>query len=595
MPTIPGVPTIDPVNKPQMNPAQAGRPGEVIAQSGEAANDETLQQQNLDLYLKKAQEHVDTIAARNQMDAAYTNIQNELSKTQNSRDVPDVIAQGNKTLNDISSQWSKSPASVAIQQDADSLRPGLSRVGTVRQVDLMGKELKINLTVQAERLASDYAAGNRDGSVEAFSTAVGGGVKTGLLGTAEAGEYVRQFKIKGQELELKNSISNPNPDVNQKAYDDINQHPEKYPDLTGEQLDVFKGQALGAFEAHTRMKDWAEGQMALKTMLVPKIGQFTNPATGMFDEGAAMADNAERFAKGEITDTQSKVLAEGFASHEAQLKIGYQQEASKRMDDIEKDLSSHNFSQASDKLEASQDWFEQHGMAKDYQGLLRYTSQKRAEVRAEATAARTEARFEYFQQRQIAQDESADQLGVVQHFITGGGIVTKADLQNMAGTGKGKLSTHDVDVAWKTMQSYESQPDFKAALDYADSSFKIPKGASADQAAAQNKKYAETVQLFQQQVNAHPDMSKLEIMHNIVKSQDAEKIKQHADAMFGTGSGASGIGSLFTRIFGSHTTETPPAKEGASAPIVQHSPSSGKDRYSMDGGKTWLPGKPPQQ
>lgn len=33
---------------------------------------------------------------------------------------------------------------------------------------------------------------------------------------------------------------------------------------------------------------------------------------------------------------------------------------------------------------------------------------------------------------------------------------------------------------------------------------------------------------------------------------------------------------------------------GGSAPIVQHSPSTGAYRYSTDGGKTWLPGQPPK-
>jgi hypothetical protein len=34
---------------------------------------------------------------------------------------------------------------------------------------------------------------------------------------------------------------------------------------------------------------------------------------------------------------------------------------------------------------------------------------------------------------------------------------------------------------------------------------------------------------------------------------------------------------------------------GGQKPIVQHSPSTGKYRYSVDGGKTWQPGQPPQQ
>lgn len=543
MSRIPGVPTLDPVNKPSMSPQEAGRPGEAIAQVGEVSSDAALQQQGLDLYIKKAQEHVDTLAARNQMDAAYADIQNQLAKTQNSRDVAGVIEDGNKTLNAISARWSNSPASVTIQMDADSLRPSLSRVGTVRQVDLMGKELKINLNRQAETLAGDYASGNRDAALAAFTSAVDGGVKSGLLGDVEAGEYVRLFRQKGQELQIRNAITNASPEVNQKIYDEISQHRDQFPDVMQEQLDTYKGQALAAFEAHTKFQDWAEGQMALKTQLVPKIQQFTNPATGVFDESAAMADNAKRLTDGEITETQSKVLAQGFASHQAQLQIGMRQEANKRLDDIEKDLSNHNFADAAAKLEANQPWFENNGFADEYRAALHYTRTAESEVRSEAAAARAETRYEYQFGREVAQQESADTLGQVQHFISSGGVLTKADLQNLAGRGKGKMSTQDVDRAWKMMQDYENQPDFKSALNYANDSFAIPKNASADLAASQNRKYAQTVELFQQQVNAHPEKSKLEIMHEIVKGEDVQRIKDHADRMFGTGGTSS-------RLFG---------------------------------------------
>jgi hypothetical protein len=46
---------------------------------------------------------------------------------------------------------------------------------------------------------------------------------------------------------------------------------------------------------------------------------------------------------------------------------------------------------------------------------------------------------------------------------------------------------------------------------------------------------------------------------------------------------------------GQHATGGQQPQGGQSAPIVQHSPSTGQDRYSTDGGKTWQPGKPPSQ
>ena len=68
----------------------------------------------------------------------------------------DVIQQANKNVNDISAKWSKSPAAISIQMDADALRPSMQHIGTVKQVDLMGKEFKVNINQQGERLAGEY-------------------------------------------------------------------------------------------------------------------------------------------------------------------------------------------------------------------------------------------------------------------------------------------------------------------------------------------------------------------------------------------------------------------------------------------------------
>jgi hypothetical protein len=572
---------------------------------GDVGQDLTQEQAGLSLFMKKAQEHVDTLAAQNQLAAVYADTQNQLSKTQNSRDVEGVIEQSNKTLNEVSARWSKSPAVTQIQMNADALRPDLSRIGTVRQVDLMGKEFKITIDKQAELLAGSYATdraagGKGDAAEGAFNQAVDGGVQTGLVGTVEADEYKRRFRQQGQELQIKNGIANANPEVNQKTYDDITAHRDQFPDVTQEQLDTYKGQALSAYEAHTKFKDWAEGDMALKTQLVPKITQFTNPATGHFDEAGALTDNADRMAKGEITETQSKVLAQGFASHQAQLEVGLKTEANKRLDDIEKDLSAHKFNDASAKLEANQPWFENNGFGDDYRAALRYTAQKRTEVRVEAAAARTEARQDYLLGRQIEQEQSADTLGQVQHFIVGGGMLTKSDLYNLAGTGPGKMRTQDVDAAWKIMQSYEKEPDFAAAMKQLDQSFPISKTATADQAAAQNRKYAETVEVFQQQVNEHPDQSKQEIMNNLLKSQATETIKQHANAMFGTVPTSSKIfGAIKDFITAPFTYGLKPGDAGYKAPPTASSPARPKtvpDNYqwnpSGNGGKgSWQPPK----
>lgn len=609
MPRIPGVPTLDPVSHPSESPGEAGKVGGSISQLGDAGQDSAATGQGLDLYIKKAQEHVDTMAARNELDAAYAQTQDQLAKTPNSRDVPDVIQQGNKNLNDISARWSKSPAAIAIQMDADALRPSLAHVGTVKQVDLMGKEFKITLSTQGEKLAAVYASGDRNGAEAAFGSAVDGGVKTGLVGDAEAQEYVRQFKQEGQKLEIRNAITNANPTVNQKIYDDITAHRDQYPDVTQEQLDTYKGQALAAFEAHTKFQEWAEGDMARKTRLPEKIVQYTNPATGQFDEAKAMTDNAEAMAKGEISESVANVMAQGFSSHQAQLQVGLKKEADKRLNDIEKDLSNQDFASAAKKLQENQPFFENNNLGADYRAALRYTHTAEVEVRAEAASARAQASAERTERRQEALENSQDTLGQVQAHIIQGGVFTKADLYDMAGTGKGQMRTQDVNAAWSMMQAYQTQPDFAAALKQLDDTFPTKSTQAhpltADQIASANRKYAQTVEVFQQEVNAHPEKSKQEIMNTILKSKAESDIKDHANLMFGTvpasqrfsetlGAFKNFVTKPFTYGLKPGDAGYKAPEESKATPIVQHSPSTGKDRYSIDGGKTWLPGKPPQ-
>lgn len=566
MAKIAGVPTLDPVNKPTESPAEAGKPGKAVANLGEVGQGIALEGMDFQMYLKRAQQHVDSLAAQNDLAKVYADTQNQLAHTQNSRDVEGVITDANKTLNDVSARWSKSPASIQIQQSADALRPDLSRIGTVKQVDLMGKEFKVTINQQAEVLAGSYAndrgaGGAGDLALGAFATAVKGGVDTGLVGDVEAQDMVRQFRQAGQELQIKNAITNANPAENTKIYEAIDKHRDQFPDVTQERLDTFKGQALSAFEAHTKQKDWAEGQMALQT-LPAKVNQFTNPATGHFDEGAALTDNADRFAKGEITETQSKVLAQGFASHQAQLQVGLKAEAGKRLDGIEKKLSAHDFQGASADLEANKPWFENNGYSDDYRAALRYTSAKRTEVRAEAASERAENRYEHEYARQVATENSQDTLAEATRFINGGGMLTYADIYGKSGTGKGTLKTTDANTAYSLMQRAQKEPDFAGAMKYLGDNFPTEGSASEKKAhpdrftpdaiASQNQKYAQTLEVFQQEVNAHPEKSKMEIAHELIKSDGEQQIIHATNKLFGTDpkpSLGTRIGNFFSTPF----------------------------------------------
>ena len=69
MPT-PGVPILDPVNKAYMSPAEAGRGGAAIAQMGEGVEESAFDDLQLQAHIRKAQQHVDSLAAGNELNAA---------------------------------------------------------------------------------------------------------------------------------------------------------------------------------------------------------------------------------------------------------------------------------------------------------------------------------------------------------------------------------------------------------------------------------------------------------------------------------------------------------------------------------------------
>ena len=536
MPRIPGVPTIDPVPLPMESPQQAGRVGEAVSQMGDVGQENA----SMEWKIRKAQEHVDTLAARNQMDEAYASIQNQLAQTQNSRDVPDVIEQGYKNINDISAQWSKSPAAIQIQMEADSLRPTLSRVGTVRQVDLMGKEFNISLDKQAQPLAAEYAndramGGTGDLALGAFSTAVMGGVQTGLIGDAEAEEKVRLFRQRAQELQINNAITNANPDVNYKIADEATR--ENFPDVPQDKLDTYKGQAMEAAERHYTQAKNMDVQAAMHTTLPTEIQQFTNPANGHFDVGAALKNNADLLAEGKRPEWVANALASQFDAHYTQLQVEVKAEGQKRTAAVDDLLNGPrpNFSAAEKLMADDKNWFEAHDLTPDYMNELRYLHQARAEARAENSNARAEQRYEWQFQREKSDADSMDTFTQLNQAIHDGtAYYTESDIRGLAGTGPGKMNTKYVNAAVAAKKSRDKEPDYAGALNYMDAYYGYPKGSDPDVVAAHSKQYSDTMLQFQKAVSEHPEKPKLEVMQSIIKGGQQANVISWTDRLFGT-------------------------------------------------------------
>jgi hypothetical protein len=371
-----------------------------------------------------------------------------------------------------------------------------------------------------------------------------------------------------------------------------------FPDVTQEQLDTYKGQALAASEAHIKHQEWAEGEMARRTQLRPKIQQYTNPGTGYFDEAGALKDNAERLAKGEITTTQSGVLAQGFADQAAQLNVGYKQQAEKTKNDIVELFHQRKYGEASKELE-------QHKLdpqfGPDYEALTKYGDSMKREDRAEYRAGRE---FERWQE----QDNSDRTFSDLLKNISQGQVYTDAQIMAMTNgnkaVGPGQMNWQGANEAIKAMHTYEQDPQFQAAVKMLNDGFPDAEATRQQQLAQTHQSAAGkvagqaeinariedrkvlTFKAWQAHINQNPNEDKIAAMKAVMGPQIQQQISDQIDSVFGTREQTSPGILGFLR-----STPTP---RTSTAPIIQRSPSTGKYRYSTDGGKTWQPGEPSQ-
>jgi hypothetical protein len=484
---VPGVPTLDPVPLPRVSPAQAGRPGEDIAELAQTTGDIADTGLALQAHIREAQKQVDTLAAENQFKAAYDQYQVQLEKTQNSRDIPDLITQQKATFNSITREWAKSPAYMQIQMYGESLAPKVQTDGQFRQVALMKNEGTIQLNQQAVTLADTYSnariAGDQKGeqaALDGFIASTQSLVQSGLMGAVEAADTVRKFRQSGQELQIAKSIENADPKVNQAIYDQMNSHPENFPDVTPDKLAAYKEHAQSAVKSHIEFQNWAEGQNAQNTMLRPLINKWTNPATDQFDESKALGDIADQFSSGKITVYEQQALEKGVENFAADKDAGNKKQADQFEDKVLKLFHDHKYAEADATLEQGRPWLEENGLGDKYKGLLSYGDSQRRSERAEWASERSLVDFD---ERQAKIKEEAYSSAAANQLIPQiiSGAMTPTDLLGRIGTGPGKISYQQYTQLAHLQDQATKEPDTKAALGILyDSLPQLPKTASPD-------------------------------------------------------------------------------------------------------------------
>jgi hypothetical protein len=405
------------------------------------------------------------------------------------------------------------------------------------------------------------------------------------MGAVEAADTVRKFREQGQELQIRNAISNPDPQVNQKIYDEMNAHPENFPDVKPEDMDALKDHALSAVESHIKHQDWVQGQMAEKTMLVPLINKWTNTANNQFDEGKALEDVTDQLRTGKITTTQADVLSQAIKGYSTDKDEGNKKQAQKIKDDVAELFHKREYSKANSMLLQNKDTLENMGYGNDYMALLNYGDSMQRQDRSEY-------REQEYMGRMREQDQSYITFMGIQQAIAQGHVFTDPELWNMAaGPGQvkqGKMLPSQVDEALKMSHASVADPDYQSALQLLTSAIALPakptSTATADQIAKyaqqepiQAKRQAMTLERWQQWVNAHPNEDKVAAMQEMLQPQIQQNIGDQINQIFGvppdTGSwlkrapGQSWQQWIDAR-FGAPPSMTVPRASDSSAPAV---------------------------
>ena len=291
MPMIPGVPTLQPISQPLMSPAEAGRPGETVARLGEEFGQLAV---GIAGYVRRAQEHVDKLAAENQLNAAYLAMQDDLAKVVNSRDVEGVLNQANDNVAHIMQEWGKSPAARDIELTAQGYLPHMQHHAQVRQIDLMGKENGVHLGELAKGLLNEVIdPATSAAALAKYSEAVDGSVKSKLMEGWQAEEAKNLFRKAEQVTLLDRASTSPNPAENKAGLDDVIQHPEHYPDLTPQERDAYKRKLEEAFRVNT---EWMR-KMGVEQFLdreLPNFLKMFGRADGSLDLPEALKEIRRR-------------------------------------------------------------------------------------------------------------------------------------------------------------------------------------------------------------------------------------------------------------------------------------------------------------
>ena len=563
-----------------MSPQEAGRPGEAISQMGEVSNDNTLQQANVLLFMKKAQQNVDETEFQNKAHALVLQYQEKLAKTTNSRDVPDVQKQAQDDLNALVMQRSKSPALVEIQQQAQGLLPQLQHLGVMKTGDLQVKESAIESTIQKQTLLPQLVNAVRNGD-KATETFINGAMdhqyaqreEAGLISHADVEKEKLADQIQFRQQLNESYISSADPKERLASIQQLKtggSGPLNLEGLAAGDIAALRTQAEATNEHLNNLAEAGNLNKALNTVdnafQAPQYKNNYEARINSLQDGDWLTKHGIVAEDGTPDRAMADKLIAETTRQRAEAEKVQTDNDNKALDKYSPMIDAHKISRGQiDQIP---------GLSPRARSVLeREWNQEQARSREEWRMERSMGIAERQEKKQEEDDKSAKIYGQVSLEIAAGKVYEPMDIREMDGlTPKDKVQLLG-DVK-------DQNPYVKDGLN------KISELGILD-----SSKY-ELARVFVNQVKADDRRGSTvtDLADKLIKEAKSQHSQAWIDQLYRqTTEGRrpdDAVDSIMSTI---RNKNAPQGYE------VQHSPSTGKDRYSDDGGKTWHPGKPPQQ
>lgn len=514
MAQIPSIPTLDPVDKPYMNPREAGKPGAAISEAGDRGVDAAISGLDMLGHIREAQKNVDELAAQNELNAADEAYQVQLAKTTNSRDVEEVTKQHNDTLNSIANRWSNSPAVVEIQMHAESLIPRSDHLGQMKQIDLMGKEFDVQTTAQLKTLLPQLVTARRNGDkgtedyINGYVNSIfDKGIKSGIVTDAQKQFGIAAFQ-EGMRKQLNESyITSADPKERQQAIAQLKSGGNGPLDLTGLAAGDVRAMSDHAEQVNEELNRRAESQ-SLNGDLGKMSALFSAPEykdnyeaqIKSLQDGDWLKENGFVSEDGKPNFVRSEQLQQEVNRMRAERQKEQEDNDTKGLEKIEPLIIGNQMSRAK-LVQVSQ----QIGLSpRAYNAALakwdennRYNHQVAVEGRQLADQERKEK----------SQEAAADwTLRIAQ-----GAVPSDADIRTTPGLSKADT----VEVTGYRDRAMKDKP-YQGGMTIISSAYPQTSKMTPAQKGQQQEYYLRTMQAYDQEINAHPEEDKSVIASKLV-------------------------------------------------------------------------------